>query len=298
MSSKKVAFLDDLIMIVYFKNRCESMEMDKLKKLSIPFSDSVLIVASAFGCVNYCNNLVLGCIDNRDVPDDFIETIKNIFFPNFTISKTGKVDTSRIPPNHVMEELRSKSSSTTNTVLSSPGIKSSPTPVAGFESLVLQMSPNSMILFFGQTLLPSNSISNNGQFIPSWSSSPTVNHRTLRVDVIWSQENIMHSKNTGMLGFLYEIMNPMTTFSLDKHDYFVWPYSVVAASTVSNSHIITASGSKKNHVHTLFAHARHLSQNGKLDLLLCENITAAQCQNLLTLLQNVSTINLYMSKCF
>jgi len=238
-----------------------------------------MILASAIGCVKYCNIQAEKAKRNNTVPDEFIKTVKSVFFPYTTCSKVE-------PTEFTLDVSAGAVTAIPKAGKSDPrGDQHVSQPIDGFELLSLPLSPNELSLFLGQTLLPTN-ITGTSLYSPSWSSSPTVNNRNLRLENVCNPNVSSSSENNGILGTLFKISSTGHSPSLTFPDYSIWPY--IVSFQERNKSDNDKNEKEKNLVLSLFRHLRHLDQPSEKDTLTCEHVNAKQAKKFHDFLINVS----------
>jgi len=237
----------------------------------------VLILASAFGCINYFNNRVLVAAQDDRVPDDLLKTIKSAFFPYTTSSQLEPAEFA----GHVSD---SSEPSALNEQGPHRAHEATPPP-DGFDVVVASISPNEHTIFLGQSLLP-NTIDSDTFYGPSWCFSPTVNNRNVRVDRSWKPDITAGMMSYGIIGCLLGLSDTSQDPSLVFPEYSVWPYTVVSSKHKEKDN--KTSETNKDLVLPLFRHLRHLHQPDINEILTCEHVTAKQAKLLAKLLSRVS----------
>jgi len=257
-----------------------NLQINLTEKITLSFQLCAMILASAIGCVNYCNIQAEKAKRSNTVPDEFVKTVKSVFFPYTTSSMVEPTEFSLDVSSGIVTEVL-------NAGKSDPKGQEVIQRIHGFDLLSLPLSPNELSLFLGQTLLLTNK-TRESLYSPSWTSSPTVNHRTLRPENVCNPNVSSSSENNGILGTLFKISNTGHSPSLIFPDYSIWPHIVSFQERKKSDD--DKNEKEKNLVLTLFRHLRHLNQPSEKDTLTCEHVTAKHARKFHYFLNNVSLL--------
>lgn len=178
-------------------------------------------MAVANGCVEECDANIRNILDEKIIPQSFLDIVANCFFPvkaNDGINWTSLPKRRGLPKTDQDEKL-------------GDSVETGTKKDVGLNS-ILRFSPNVLCLFLQKTLFPRISL-----------CAPSVNQRSLRLKRVWFKEDLMPSladsdqadtenlpsKNPGMIATLLDLvgveMDYDPTFAV-LH-YFFFPYKAM-----------------------------------------------------------------------
>ena len=253
-----------------------------IEVLNISLGNLLLIMAAAFGCLNYVNDFVCKAITaNGKLPADVSRTIDNIFLPLCAL------DPENIRTN-VVEDLEPVFGSGTandpfclSATVHETNLPSPMQEMAGVEgqwvNMNTRMSPNIGALFVSQTMLRSDP-DKEIYFISQ--KFPAGNTRNVDLSRVFTADDMNKDGNRGILATLLGLATiAFRDLSIYAFSYIVWPFTILCASTSMPE--IAEFGIP---VRTPFAHAQKASNQTECEVVVTGDVDIEHAAALVDLL--------------